>query len=339
MKDITDFKTLAELITHFDSEVKCSQHIALRRWGINPKCPHCWNEDVIYTFSDGIYYKCAACRKKFTVRVGTIFQDSKLPLQKWFIAIYLFACRTKPVSSLQLSKDLGITQKAAWHVLHRLRYGASHPEYKRKLHGDVEADEAYIGGLDKNKHQSKRESKDYMLATWKSEKAPVFGMVERNQYEEIKRDHKVIKGKTVRQQVVVKPSTVVVRYVTATTKEQLEPAIIENIQEFSRVITDEYYVYNGLDKLSYMHATIKHAMKQYVVGDVHTNTIENFWSTLKRGIFGIYHFTSKKHLQAYLEEFAYRFNHRALKPHERFDLMLKQSNIGPLMYKTLIKKK
>jgi hypothetical protein len=125
----------------------------------------------------------------------------------------------------------------------------------------------------------------------------------------------------------------------AARKKLVQPIIIKNVKEFTRIMTDEWYGYNGLQRHNFDHSTVKHILRQYVVGDVHTNTIENFWSCLKRGIYGIYHFTSKKHLQRYLEEFAYRYNHRNLNESERITLLLLQSEIGHLKYKKLIENK
>jgi len=315
MKNIEDFNSLIDLLTTFNTEEKCSQYISLKRWGNKPICPHCGKDEKVYIFSDNIYFKCGICRKKFTVRVGTIFEDSKIPLTKWFAAIYLFSCRSKGVSSLQLSKDLKITQKSAWHLLHRLRYGMANPAYKKPLSNIVEADETYIGGKESNKHLSKRATDGLGGYTGRSankDKAAVFGVVER-------------KGE------------VRVQHIQNARKEVIQPIIIKNVKEFARVITDEWYGYQDLKSSSYTHDTIKHALKQYVVGDIHTNTIENFWSNLKRNIFGVYHFTSKKHLQKYLEEVAYRFNNRTIKDSEKFNLVLRHSNVGRLKYKTLIK--
>lgn len=315
MKAIEDFKSLIDLLTTFNTEAKCSQYISLKRWGNKPVCPHCGKDERVYSFSDGIYFKCGVCRKKFTVKVGTIFEDSKIPLTKWFAAIYLFASRSKPTSSMQLAKDISITQKSAWFILHRLRYGTNHPDYMKPLENVVETDETFIGMKEYNRHQNKRNADGLGGYTGRSaniDKKAVFGIVER-------------KG------------NVVAVHVPDTKKQTLQPLIIQNVKEFARVISDEYYAYNTLDKVGYTHDTIKHALKQYVVGDIHTNTIENFWSVLKRGIYGTYHFTSRKHLQSYLEEFAYRYNNRLIKPSQRFDLLLKQSSKGNLTYSKLIK--
>ena len=199
-------------------------------------------------------------------------------------------------------------------MLHRLRFGMANPDYKKPLSNTVEADETYIGGNEKNRHQSKRNPDGFGGDIGRSKnKATVFGVVER-------------KG------------NVVVKHIKNAKAELIQPIIIKNVSEFAKVITDEWYGYNGLNKQGYLHSTIKHALKQYVIGDIHTNTIENFWSVLKRNIYGIYHFTSRTHLQAYLEEVAYRFNNRTISDNARFDLLLRQSNIGVLKYRDLIKK-
>jgi transposase-like protein len=316
MKSLDSFKNLIDLITTYNTEEKCSRYIALKRWGGKPVCPHCSYDEKVYTFSDGIYFKCGSCRKKFTVRVGTIFGDSKIPLSKWFACMYLFTSNSKGISSVQLAKQISVTQKSAWFMLHRLRYGMENEEYKKPLENTVETDETVIGGKEKNKHLSKR-AKDGLGGYHgfsDPDKKTIFGIVERG-------------------------GNVVAKLVEDRKRETLQPIIIKNVKEFARVITDEYYAYGGLNEMSYTHDTIKHALKQYVVGDIHTNTIENFWSTLKRGIYGIYHQTSRKHMQRYLEEFAYRYNHRAMSDNFKFDQLLLQSNVGWLEYRTLIGKK
>jgi transposase-like protein len=315
MKTLDSFKNLIDLIKTYDTEEKCSRYIALKRWAGKPVCPHCNHSERVYTFTDGIYFKCGSCRKKFTVRVGTIFGDSKIPLTKWFACLYLFTSNNKGISSVQLAKQISVTQKSAWFMLHRLRYGMENEDYKKPLENTVETDETWLGGKEKNKHQSKK-AKDGLggyTGGSTADKQLVFGIVERG-------------------------GNVVAKAVEDRNKQTLQPIIIQNVKEFARVITDEFYAYGGLTDVNYTHDTIKHALKQYVVGDIHTNTIENFWSTLKRGIYGIYHWTSKKHLQRYLEEFAYRFNHRNMGDNFKFDQLLLQSNVGNLEYATLIGK-
>lgn len=308
MKNLDDFSNLIDLITTYNTEEKCSRYIAFKRWGENPVCPHCGQDEKVYKFSNGLYYKCGSCRKKFTVRVGTIFQDSKIPLTKWFAAIYLFSCRSKGISSLQLSKDLRITQKSAWHMLHRLRYGMAHPEYSKPLSGTVEMDETYVGGLEKNKHKHLRTGKQGRG----SDKTPVVAMIER-------------KGKV---------KTAVLDSVKA---HSLTTLAFNGIEANSRVITDSFNAYWML-RAKFKHDTINHSEDEYVRGDVHTNTVESYFSLLKRNIYGIYHFASKKHLQKYLDEVAYRFNNRDISDSARFNQVLRQSNVGRLEYRTLIGK-
>ncbi|MFA7381502.1 MAG: IS1595 family transposase [Bacteroidia bacterium] len=248
MESIEKFTNLIDLITTFNTEEKCSRYIAAKRWGDKPVCPHCNNDNNVYAFSDGIYYKCGACRKKFTVRVGTIFQDSKIPLVKWFPAIYLFTSHSKGISSMQLAKDIKVTQKSAWFMLHRLRFGMENEDYKKPLENIVEVDETFLQGKEKNKHKSKRGGKNG-LGGYKSNKVgeepkAVFGMIER-------------KG------------NVIAKHVDNTKKNTLQPIIIQNVKEFARVVSDEWYAYQDLGKSGFSHDTIKHAAKQYVVGDIH----------------------------------------------------------------------
>jgi transposase-like protein len=315
MIDFIEFESLIDLLDRFNTDQVCFDYLAQLRWGDKPVCPHCNNSERIYQFKDGRNYKCSSCRKKFTVKVGTVFEGSNISLRKWFAAIYLFTSHKKGISSVQLSKDIKVTQKTAWYMLHRLRYAMEHPDYKKPLDGTIEADETYVGGKEKNRHLSKRNFNKAQGSIGRSgdDKTVVFGAVQREGD---------VKGFVV----------------DNAKKESLQPIIIKNVKEFSRVITDEWYAYNQLHELGFNHSTIKHSIKKYVEGDVHTNTIENFWSCLKRGLYGIYHWASKKHLQRYIEEFCYRYNHRHLSEAHRFGLLLKQSDNGKLPYATLIKK-
>jgi transposase-like protein len=295
-----NFKNLIELTEYFPTDQSCREYLEKMRWNGTPICPHCDN-NTSYKFQDGKYYKCKACQKKFTVLIGSIFEDTKISLKKWFIAIYIFTSHKKGISSIQLGKDIGVTQKSAWHMLHRIRYafGNQEPEI---LEGDiVEVDETYIGG---KRRGGKR-------GRGSENKTAVIGLVERN-------------GRVI---------TAPVPNVKAKT---LLPIVREKVAKDTRIMTDDLLSYRNLG-FEYDHQTIAHSKKEYVNGEVHTNTIEGYWSHLKRGIFGIYHQVSEKHLQRYCTEFSFRYNTRKGGEVERFDGVLNQSN-GRLMYQTLIAK-
>ena len=309
-----NFKSLPELLDFFKEEKNGIEYYEKIRWNGKPVCPHCKSEKP-YRTNRG--FKCSDkdCHKKFTVRVGTVFENSKISFRIWFAAIYLCTAHKKGISSVQLAIDLGITQKTAWFVLHRvremLRDKAPQMLGKDKM---VEADEAYIGAKEKNKHYNKRRSSKNPDLTNEGElykaKKTVIGIIERD-------------GK------------VVLKYVPSATKENMLTFIHKHVPKGSKIYTDEFRAYKQLNK-RYSHATVQHALQVYVAGDVHTNTIENFWSVLKRGLYGIYHQVSDKHLERYLNEFASRFNTRKLATDARFELFLGQSE-GRLKYKNLIK--
>lgn len=307
MEILTKFKNLAELTTYFPDDQSCREYLELMRWNGKPVCPHCSNEQV-YKFTDGKSYKCKACRKKFIVTVGTIFEDTHVGLRKWFIAIYIFTSHKKGISSVQLGKDVGITQKSAWHLLHRIRhaFGTAEPAV---LEGEVEIDETYIGGKAKNMHKKERAKK--IQGRGASGKTAVLGLVERN-------------GR-----VYAKP-------VANTDTKTLQGIVRERVEEGSQVFTDEFPAYRGLEG-DYAHDTINHSAGNYVDGNIHTNTIESHWSLLKRGIYGIYHQVSTQHLHRYCTEFGYRYNSRKSTEVDRFDSALTFCD-GRLMYKTLIGK-
>lgn len=302
------FKSIVQLLDHFKDQATCVAYYEQLRWNGKPVCPFCGVDKAPYKTNRG--YKCSDrnCGKKFTVTVGTIFENTKIPLRIWFGAIYLATAHKKGISSVQLSIDLHITQKTAWFVLHRIREMLKQ-NAPAMLGGDkmVEADETYIGGKTKNKHASK---------------------VKRNE------DGGVIDTKEVVLGLIERDGKVVLKHIPSASKDNMVPHVQKIVQTGSRIITDEAPVYSTL-KHSYTHNKVNHTLKVYVIGDAHTNTIENFWSVLKRGLYGVYHAVSPKHLDRYLQEFSQRFNERHLSEQGKFELFLQRAE-KRLKYEDLI---
>jgi transposase-like protein len=296
----TQFNSLLDLVKRFPDEKSCREYLEKARWGKKPVCVHCGSFRKIYRINDGKLFKCADCRKQFTVRVGTIFEDSALPLQKWLMAIYLITAHKKGISSVQLGKDIGVTQKTAWFVLHRIRYAVRTRAFTKPLNGIVEADETYVGGH----HRGGKTGRG------SESKTPVFGVIER--------------GGEVAAQVVKHVS-----------KKTLQGIMKSQISRDAIIMTDEWTSYQGLEDTFDSHEIVNHGRKEYVRGDVHTNNIEAFWALLKRGIIGIYHHVDRKHLDKYVDEFEFRYNRRDLKDAERFHAMFNRC-AGRLTYSKLI---
>ncbi|MBS1583407.1 MAG: IS1595 family transposase [Bacteroidetes bacterium] len=302
-QSIQGFGSIIELVRYFDTEEKCAEYLAKKRWNGNPVCPKCGSEKVYTLKGKTKRYKCGGCREQFSVRVGTIFEASPIKLQTWFLAVYLVTAHKKGISSLQLSRDLCVTQKTAWFMLHRIRY-AMGLEPGEPLDGTVEIDETYVGGKETNKPLSKR--REGMMGG--KGKAAVLGMLDRD-------------------------GDVVAKHVPDTEKKTVLPIIHALVTKGTTICTDEFPAYKSLRRV-YDHQTVKHGAEEYVRGAIHTNSIEGFWSLLKRGIIGIYHFTSEKHLQRYVDEFVFRYNSRTMNDANRFGDML-ENVAGRLTYKTL----
>lgn len=305
------FKNLIEVTQYFSDKQKCIDYLTSIRWNDgNITCPHCGKDKVYALRGATKRFKCASCRKQFSATKGSIFENSPISLQKWFTAIYLLTAHKKGISSLQLSRDISVTQKTAWFMLQRIRYALKVKSFNAPvMDTTVECDETYIGGKNKNRHVSKRIPNSQGRSA--KDKAPVFGLVERN-------------------------GRVVAMVVKDTTKNTIQPIIEQHVTKGANVMTDEWKAYIGLNR-NFNHGVVQHGEGVYKIGDVHTNTIEGFWSLLKRGILGIYHSVSVKHLDKYVDEFEFRYNNRELKDFEKFESMLSLSNTR-LTYQNLTSK-
>jgi len=301
-------KTLHDFYEQFPTEASCRAYFERIRFQEGDQCPHC-NHNEIMRFTNGIRYRCKGCKQDFTIKTGTIFGDSKVTLKKWFLAIYLLTTHKKGISSIQLAKFVGVTQKTAWFMDHRIR--ESLKQGTHILFGTVEADEMYVGGLEKNKHYNKKtKHKNMNLARACPGKVPVLGLL--------------VRGGEARTKVV-----------DQATLFELQSHVLQNVAQGSTVYTDEHLGYSKLNRY-YTHGTTEHGAKKYVRGDIHSNGMESFWAIFKRGFKGSYHVMSKKHLQRYMDEFTYRFNNRHLSFGDIFTKTLQNTAIYPTInYKTL----
>ncbi len=300
--------TLVEAIRYFDDPQTCIDFVAKLRWPNGPVCPSCGGTEHSYLTTRRVW-KCRAkdCHRQFSVKVGTIFEDSPIKLKNWLAAIWLIANSKNGISSHELGRAVGLTQKSAWFVLHRIRLAMQTGTFQ-KLDGEVEVDETFIGGRQINKHQHKRLGGG--KARGNSDKAIVVGALER--------------GGHVRAKVVSDRSALT-----------LIPFVQSNIQEGATIYTDEHYPYGGLRSAGYKHAPVNHSKKQYVVGRSTTNSLECFWSLLKRGLHGTYVSVQEQHLFRYIDERAFTYNLRALTDLERFQTVLRQTADRRLTYEEL----
>jgi transposase-like protein len=308
-----EMKPLAwsKLGAHFADADKAREYMEYLRWGTaGPACPHCGGADP-YTIKAGKgtktrkgLYKCRIkeCRKQFTVTVGTVFEDSHIPLNKWLQAIYLVGASKKGISSHQLHRMLGVTYRSAWFMAHRLRYAMS-VEPLAKLTGTVEVDEMYVGGKIRGNRKRGRPSAD------DSHKTAVVALVER--------------GGNVRAMPMER-----------VTAETLRNAIRENVDTQNTVLmTDELPAYDRVGRECVDHQTVKHSLREYARGAAYTNTVEGFFSILKRGINGTYHHVGKGHLGRYVDEFAFKYNCRTTPDAGRPMLMVQAAEGKRLTYK------
>jgi transposase-like protein len=296
-------KTLLEAIKYFQDEQVCINAVAEMRWPNGVICPHCEAESP-YWLETQKRWKCRKCRKQFSVKVGSIFQDSPISLQKWLPALWMLSNCKNGVSSYEIARDLGVTQKTAWFMLQRLRL-VLRSENSGKMSGQggpVEVDETFIGGNLKNMHPDKKLR--YQKRGGSHGKAIVMGMLERE-------------TRRVRAKVI--PNT---------KRETIQTAILDQVERKATVYSDGYHAYDNLKLHDFVHETVNH-VDEYVRGQVHTQGIENFWSLLKRGLKGTYVAVEPFHLDRYIDEQVFRYNNRGTKENplndaDRFLLALSQ---------------
>lgn len=309
---IQQFKTLPQLFAAFPTEQSAIDHLTALRFGNGIFCALCGCADsgkVKRMSSAGVLtnqYKCYACRGKFSVKVGTIFQDSKLPLRTWFAAIWMITNHPKGIASTTLATDLGITQKSAWFVLHRLRHAARTDSFNAPLSGEVEIDETFVGGREHNKHKSQKTSN--------------------------KRGHS-IELKTVVMGMKQRDGEVRAGVIDSTRSATLRHIVQENVAKGSTVYTDEHQGYNDL-RHDYDHQKVSHRKGEYVRGKATTNGIESVWALFKRQYVGTHHWISPKHMDAYLNEMTFRLNRREMDKGQRVNALLSQIE-GPMPWKVL----
>jgi transposase-like protein len=292
-----DPKTLQEAILHFSDPANCREYLMVRRWPDGAVCPRCTSKDVIYLEK----YNRWHCRAKheapqFTLKTGTIMEDSPIGLDKWLMALWQIVNSKNGISSYEIHRAIGITQKSAWFLEHRIRLALANGTFE-KLSGEIEADETFVGGKVQNMHRrSKRKLQALSGPNWG--KAVVLGLLQRE-------------GKV---RAAVAPS----RH-----KHQVHSHIMENVEPGSKLYTDEFVSYTELPA-DFSHEIINH-LQGYVNGRISTNQMENFWSLLKRGLKGTYVSVDPAHLQAYVDEQVFRFNNRKdMNDADRFDVAVRQ---------------
>ena len=314
----TEFNSFASMLTALPTDAACREYLEKKRWNGTPTCPHCGAVDTnhyklkVKGEFKGMY-KCKACKERFTVTVGTMFEGSPIPLRKWFIAIYIFSSHKKGISSHQLAKDLGVTQKTAWFMLHRLRTAFTDTD-ETPLGGEgviVETDTTMVGGKVRNMTKKKRME---VLADapkrW-ANKTTVSAYLERG-------------GK--------------IRFDVVDGTETKPDLLRKHVDTSSVLMTDTDKAYRVVGKEYAHHETVNHDKDEYVRGAAHTNSIEGAFSLFDRMIIGTYHFCTKKHMQKYCEEVGFRYNNRKITDKDRFDMALVKTKGIKLQYKTLIAK-
>jgi transposase-like protein len=308
--------TLADAIRYFADEQICIDTVAFMRWPDGPQCPACLSsKDRQHWLKNQRRWQCRECGKQYSVKVNTIFEDSAIKLDKWLTAMWLLANCKNGISSYEIARSVGVTQKSAWFMLQRIRLAMKNKSVLKigTKGGPVEVDETWVGGKHRNMHAKRRER--IRQGEEPDNKAIVMGMLDRE-------------TRQVRAKVIPDVSRIT-----------LQGQILKQISKAGRIYTDGAQGYNRLAIRSFVHETVNH-LEEYVRGDVHTNGIENFWSLLKRGLNGTYVAVEPYHLERYIDEQIFRFNNRATKDNpltdkDRFALVLSQISGRRLTYAEL----
>jgi transposase-like protein len=290
---------LINLIERYGNDDKCRKYLELLRWHSGVECPRCGSKKIS-RIAERNQYDCDKCRYQFSVTAGSIFHDSHLPLWKWFLAVYLMTESKKGISANQLKRSLDISYKTAWYLCHRIRKAIEEATNKPQLNGIVEIDETFVGG----RYDERRKRK-----AWK--KQAVLGILQRD-------------------------GTFEAKTIPHVSRQILSDIIKKRVDKKATIMTDELPAYKSLKK-SFNHKKVNHRKEEWVRGDVHTNGIENAWSLFKRSVIGAYHKISTKHLDAYLDEFEWRFNGRE-NPYLFRDTLIRLLNSPKMEFKELIRK-